>query len=125
MRNSVLRNGSIAAACGLFIAGCTSTPPPEEAMPAGPPPNVAFYNAAPPGSQQLGPFKVSVCNGTRPVMTRKVLDEAARLGGDGVTQLTCRTEDTGSCSRTSVCEGVAINTKPPPPPPPPPRRRRR
>ena len=43
-------------------------------MPAGPPPNVAFYNAAPPGSQQLGPFKVSVCNGTRPVMTRKVLE---------------------------------------------------
>ena len=117
MRKSVMRNGAIAIACGFLVAGCASTP--EEAAPVGPPPNVAFYNAAPAGSTQLGPIKVSLCNGTRPVVTRKLLDEAARLGGNGITQLTCRTETaSSSCSHTAECEGMAINVPATPPPPP-------
>ena len=48
-----------------------------------------------------------------------LLDEAARLGGNGITQLTCRTETaSSSCSHTAECEGMAINVPATPPPPP-------
>lgn len=123
---TVIISAGIVVLGGLSLSGCAGTLPREAAVPAGPPPNVAFYDVAPPGALPLGPIKVTVCDGTRPVVTRRILEAAAVKGGNGVTQLTCHNEGMSmACFSRWTCEGQAVNVLPPPPPPPPPVRKRR
>ena len=95
-------------------------------MAAAPPPNAAFYGVAPPGAVPLGSIKVRLCDGDRSTMTVRILEEAVRKGGNGVTQLTCRDQGISmACWHQPACEALAINVPPPPPPPPPKKKPRR
>lgn len=125
-----MRRVMIAAAMvtlgGLLLSGCAGVLQQEAATPAGPLPDVTFYSVAPPGAVPLGPIKVTVCDGTRPVVTRRVLEAAALKGANGVTQLTCHNEGMSlTCFSRWTCEGQAVKVLPPPPPPPPPVKKRR
>jgi hypothetical protein len=110
----------------LAVAGCAATPQPTDALAAAPPPNAAFYGVAPPDAVPLGPVSVTLCDGDRATMTRRILEQAVRKGGNGVTRLTCSNKGMSmTCWRQPTCNAVAINVPPlPPPPPPPPKKKR-
>jgi len=114
-----MRYAPFAVLAALAVAGCAATPQATEAIAAAPPPNAAFYGVAPPDAVRLGAVSVTLCDGDRATMTRRILEEAVRKGGNGVTRLTCSDKGLSmTCWRRPTCEAIAINVPPLPPPPP-------
>lgn len=113
--------GSAIFATIAVIGGCTSlfSEPPPPAAPMVSRLDVKIYDVLPQYGTPIEPVSASVCDGTAETATNRLMDIAVQRGGNGIVQLSCRTEGISfSCWKSATCTATAIRVAPPPPPPP-------
>ena len=105
----------------IFIGGCASVPSspqvgPSEAALAKQ--TVKIYDVAPPNASPLNQISASACDGPREAAVDKLLALTHQRGGNGITQLSCKSEGISmACWSSETCTAMALNVPPPPPPP--------
>jgi hypothetical protein len=108
----------------LLVGGCASVSAPPQIAPeevALARQTVQIYDAMPQHASPLDQLSYTACDGTRATATNQLIAITAERGGNGLTQLSCRSEGMSfSCWSSTTCTGLALNVAPPPPPPPPP-----
>lgn len=112
----------VVVACALIVSGCagTSEVSTNAADILEPDQVIKIYDVTPAEALSLGPVSANTCNRPRDVARRRLLTAVQRLGGNGVSQLTCTDEGMSwSCWSSAKCEALALNIPPPPPPKPP------
>ncbi len=104
----------------FFTGGCASVPSsPEIASTdvAVAKQTVRIYDVAPPNASPIDQISATACDGTREAATDQVLKLASQRGGNGIAQLSCKSESMSmACWSSETCTATALNVPPPPPP---------
>ncbi len=119
MRKIIIGPAVLAAI--VLLSGCASVPSaPSTAMElATVRQNVKIYDVMPQYGKPIEQLTATACDGTREIATDKLMSMTSRRGGNGLTQLSCTSEDISlSCWKSATCTAMAINVVEPPPPPP-------
>lgn len=111
----------------ILMGGCSSVPAPQTGSvdAAMARQTVKIYDVAPAYGNPIEQISATACNGTQEAATDKLMVLASQRGGNGITQLSCKSEGMSfSCWSSSTCTATALNVvEPPPPPPPPPKKK--
>ena len=111
----------------ILLGGCASVSPPQigSAELAVAKQTVKIYDVAPAYGNPIEQISATACDGTQEAATDKLMLLASQRGGNGIAQLSCKSEGMSfSCWSSSTCTATALNVvEPPPPPPPPPKKK--
>ena len=106
----------------MLIGGCASVSSPpqvgstEVALAKQ---TVKIYDVAPPNASPLDQISATACDGPRGAAMDQLLALTSQRGGNGMTQLSCKSEGMSmACWSSETCTAMALNVPPPPPPPP-------